>query len=493
MQALDGVSLEVGRAEVLALVGENGAGKSTLMKILAGIHIPDGGEIFIDGRVTRFAGVSDAMRAGIVLIHQELNLAENLSVAANIFLGREEVIGGPLGWLQQPRMNADARRLLARVGLDVSPTRRVDNLAPGQRQMVEIARALSLSARLIIMDEPTSSLTQRETDRLYEVIDDLKRSGVSVVYISHRLAEVKRVADRVIVLRDGKYAGRLERQEVSHDALVRLMVGRDLKQFYPRRHGARPDAPVRLDVREVVFSGGPPHPVSFQLRGGEIVGMAGLVGAGRTELAEALFGIRKVMGGEVFLDGRRVFIRHPLDAIAAGLLLVPEDRRHHGLVLEDTILHNLALPNFDLLSVLGWILPRRESALAGDLMQRLKVRASGAGQIVGQLSGGNQQKVVLGKWLARQPHVMIFDEPTRGVDVGARSEIYALMEQLAADGVAVLMISSDLEEVLGMSDRVLVLHEGRLTGELARTELSEEAVMHLATGGQAASATNIHN
>ena len=239
------------------------------------------------------------MRAGIVLIHQELNLAENLSVAANIFLGREEVIGGPLGWLMQPRMNADARRLLARVGLDVSPTRRVDDLAPGQRQMVEIARALSLSARLIIMDEPTSSLTQRETDRLYDVIDDLKCGGVSVVYISHRLAEVKRVADRVIVLRDGKYAGRLERQQVSHDALVRLMVGRDLKQFYPRRHGARPDAPVRLEVREVVFSGGPPRPVSFQLRGGEIVGMAGLVGAGRTELAEALFGIRRVMSGEV--------------------------------------------------------------------------------------------------------------------------------------------------------------------------------------------------
>jgi ribose transport system ATP-binding protein len=483
VQALDGVSLHVGRGEVLAVVGENGAGKSTLMKILAGIYPPDGGEVRIDGRPVRFTGVADALRTGIVLIHQELNLAENLSVAANLFLGREAVIGGPLGLLNERRMNADARLLLERVGLNVAPTQRLDRLAPGQRQMVEIARALSLSARLIIMDEPTSSLTQRETDRLYEVIDDLKRDGVSVVYISHRLAEVRRVADRVVVLRDGKFAGELPRESVSHDALVRLMVGRDLKQFYPRRHGPRPDAPVRLDVRGVIYDGGPPEPISFALRGGEIVGMAGLVGAGRTELAEALFGVRRILDGEVRLDGELVRVRHPNDAIAAGLLLVPEDRRRHGLVLADTVLHNLSLPNFDLVSVLGWIVPRRESGLGADLMRRLTVRAAGPGQVAGQLSGGNQQKVVLGKWLARRPRVMLFDEPTRGVDVGARSEIYALMDHLADEGVAVLMISSDLEEVLGMSDRVLVLHEARLAGELTRAELTEEAVMHLATGG----------
>jgi ribose transport system ATP-binding protein len=483
VQALDGVSLHVQRGEVLAVVGENGAGKSTLMKILAGIHQPDGGEIMLDGRPTRFTGVADALRAGIVLIHQELNLAENLSVAANLFLGREEVIGGPLGWLNQSRMNADARRLLDRIGLDVSPSVRIDVLAPGQRQMVEIARALSLSARLIIMDEPTSSLTQRETDRLYQVIADLKRDGVSVVYISHRLAEVKRVADRVVVLRDGRFAGELQREAISHDALVRLMVGRDLKQFYPRRHGAPSVFLVRLDVKGVLFAGGSPQPLSFSLRGGEIVGMAGLVGAGRTELAEALFGVRRLVAGEVRLDGELVRIRHPKDAIDAGLLLVPEDRRHHGLILDESIVHNLALPNFDRLAVLGWILPRREAMLGNELMRRLGVRASGPRQIVGQLSGGNQQKVVLGKWLARKPRVMIFDEPTRGVDVGARSEIYALMDQLAGDGVAVLMISSDLEEILGMSDRVLVLHEGRLAGELSRAQLSEEAVMHLATGG----------
>jgi len=493
--ALDGVSLHVESAEVLAIVGENGAGKSTLMKILAGIHVPDGGALLMDGQPVPADGVAGAMRRGVVLIHQELNLAENLSVAANLFLGRERVRGGWLGWLDQAAMNEEARGLLRRVGLDVSPTRLVGELPPGQRQLVEIARALSLSARLIIMDEPTSSLTQTETERLFEVIADLKRAGVAVVYISHRLAEVRRIADRVVVLRDGRNAGGLSRAEITHDAMVRLMVGRDLKQFYPRRHAPLPlPSPprggegqgegVRLEVRKVTFTGGPQQPISFQIRGGEIVGMAGLVGAGRTELAEALFGIRHVTGGQVLLDGVPVTLRHPQQAIAAGLLLVPEDRRRHGLVLADSVQHNLVLPNLERLSRLGWIVGRRETRLSHDLIERLHVKTASPTKAVGLLSGGNQQKVVLGKWLARQPRVLIFDEPTRGVDVGARSEIYALMDQLAGEGVAILMISSDLEEVLGMSDRVLVLHEGRLAGELPRAVLSEEAVMHLATGSE---------
>jgi ribose transport system ATP-binding protein len=483
VQALDGVSLRVERAEVLAIVGENGAGKSTLMKVLAGIHVPDSGELFMDGQPVAVDGVASAMRRGIVLIHQELNLAENLSVAANLFLGRERVRGGWLGWLDQSAMNEEARRLLRRVGLNVSPARLVGELPPGQRQLVEIARALSLSARLIIMDEPTSSLTQTETGRLFEVIADLKRAGVAVVYISHRLGEVRCIADRVVVLRDGRNAGALSREEITHDAMVRLMVGRDLKQFYPRRHAVAETAPVRLAVRGVTFSGGPKESISFQVRGGEIVGMAGLVGAGRTELAEALFGIRHVTGGQVLLDGGPVMIHHPRQAIAVGLLLVPEDRRHHGLVLSDSVLHNLALPNLDRLSRLGWIVAGRETRLGREMIERLHVRTASPTKAVGLLSGGNQQKVVLGKWLARRPRVLICDEPTRGVDVGARSEIYALMDQLAGDGVAILMISSDLEEVLGMSDRVLVLHEGRLAGELPRAQLSEEAVMQLATGG----------
>jgi ribose transport system ATP-binding protein len=490
VQALDGVSLHVTRGEVLAVVGENGAGKSTLMKVLAGVHAPDAGEILLDGRPVRFAGVADAIRHGVVLIHQELNLADNLSVAANLFLGREAVRGGPLGWLDRGRMDGAARALLARVGLDVDPGAAVGGLPPGQRQLVEIARALSLDARLLIMDEPTSSLTQGETERLYEVIDGLKRAGVAVVYISHRLAEVRRVADRVAVLRDGRNAGGLARADISHDAMVRLMVGRDLKKLYPRRHGAAAGAPARLEVRGLTYAGGPHHAVSFTVRRGEIVGMAGLVGAGRTELAEALFGLRRVTAGEVRLDGEPVVARHPSEAVASGLLLVPEDRRRHGLVLEESVRENLALPNLDQLSVLGWVRRGMEARLAREQMARLGVRASGPGQAAGLLSGGNQQKVVLGKWLARRPRVLILDEPTRGVDVGARGEIYALMDGLAAEGVAVLMISSDLEEILGMSDRVLVLHEGRLAGELPRAALSEEAVMRLATGGVPASVTD---
>jgi ribose transport system ATP-binding protein len=482
VQALADVSLQLEKGEVLAVVGENGAGKSTLMKILAGVYLPDEGEISLDGRRVEIGGVDDAERLGIVLIHQELNLAENLDLAGNLFLGREPTWAGPLKLLDR-RVYADASRILSRVGLDASPRTLVSQLSVGQQQLVEIARALSLQSRVLIMDEPTSSLTQRETDRLYEVIRDLKRDGVSVLYISHRLNEVKEIADRVTVLRDGKNAGALARQEISHDSLVRLMVGRELKQFFQRsaRIGAA-DAPPILKASNLQLAAGEPQ-VSFEIRPGEIVGMAGLMGAGRTELAEALFGVRRLAAGTIELAGRRLSIASPRDAIAAGIYLVPEDRRYQGLVLEESIRNNISLPSLVRLSRARLVARRRERQVAESMRQQLNIRTHDVAKIVGLLSGGNQQKVVLAKWLCREPKLLILDEPTRGVDVGAKTDIYALMDQLAATGVGILMISSDLEEVLGMSDRVLVMHEGRLTGELARQGLSEQSIMHLATGG----------
>jgi ribose transport system ATP-binding protein len=490
VQALDRVSLRLQTGEVLAIVGENGAGKSTLMRILAGVERPDGGTLLLDGQPVRFAGVRDALKRGISLIHQELNLAEKLTVSANLFLGREQLWGGPFRFLRQRQMDEAARAMLGRLGLACRPDALVSTLAVGQRQLIEIARALSLQCRILIMDEPTSSLTQNETDRLFAVVDQLRREGVSVLYISHRLAEVQRLADRVVVLRDGKNAGNLERAEISHANLVRLMVGREPSQFFQKQPHTPAPGPPRLEVRALRYAGGGAEPISFQVRGGEIVGMAGLVGAGRTELAEALFGIRPVLEGRVLLDGREVRLRTPQAAIQAGLVLVPEDRRAHGLVLEASVQHNIGLPNLDRLSWLRLLLGRQEAELAQQMRDRLKIRTPNLRQVVAVLSGGNQQKVVLGKWLARRPHVLIFDEPTRGIDVGAKSEIYALMDQLAREGVGVLMISSDLEEVLGMSDRVLVLHEGRLAGELPRDRLSEEAIMHLATGGEATQAAS---
>ncbi len=486
VQALASVSLALHAGEVLAVIGENGAGKSTLMRILAGVHQPDRGALLLDGAPVHLPNVAAALRQGISLIHQELNLADNLSVADNLFLGREPRWGGPLALLDRRRLRTAARGLLDQVGLTCPPDTPASDLPPGQRQLVEIARSLSLRVRVLIMDEPTSSLSQRETERLYEVIAGLKRRGVAVVYISHRLAEVQAVADRVVVLRDGRNAGELFRDRgpgISHDAMVRLMVGRDLQQFFHREHAPPTAAAPRLVLRDLRYQGGPPHAVSFEVRGGEIVGMAGLVGAGRTELAEALFGLRPVTTGAVLLDGQAVRLRSPRAALAAGLVLVPEDRRHHGLLLEDSVQHNIGLPNLDHLSVCGLVARGREAATARDICGRLRVRTPSLAQPVGLLSGGNQQKVVLGKWLARRPRVLLVDEPTRGVDVGAKSEIYALLDGLARDGVAVLMISSDLEEVIGVSDRVLVLHEGRLAGGLGRAELTEEAIMHLATGG----------
>ncbi|HEX4610639.1 MAG TPA: sugar ABC transporter ATP-binding protein [Urbifossiella sp.] len=484
--ALDGVALTLAPGEVLAVVGENGAGKSTLMKILAGVYQPDEGEVELDGRPVRFAGPAESTAAGVVLIHQELNLAENLTVADNLFLGREPTTGGGLRVLNRRATAERSAALLARVGLPADRvTRRVETLPPGEKQLVEIARALGTAVRVLIMDEPTSSLTQKETEQLYGVIDGLRADGVSVVYISHRLAEVKRCADRVTVLRDGRNAGELAKAEITHDNMVRLMVGRDMKQFYPKVYRTGTGGAPVLKLEGVRYRNGPDTPVSLEVRAGEILGTAGLVGAGRTELAEAVFGVRRLAAGTLALDDRPLAVTSPADAIAAGVFLVPEDRRLHGLVTGESVGFNLSLPNLDRLRSRFGLNRRAETDLHATWIERLRVKTPSAAQTVGLLSGGNQQKVVYGKWLARGPRVLILDEPTRGVDVGAKAEIYALIDELAGRGVAVWMITSDMEELLGMSDRVVVMHEGRLAGELSRAALTEEAVMRLATGGEA--------
>lgn len=483
VQALRDVSLRVAPGEVVAVVGENGAGKSTLMKILAGVQGPDVGTLRLDGREVRFADVDAAQRAGIVLIHQELNLAEGLDVAANIFLGREPRFGGPLGLISS-RIYAEAAEIMKRLGLDCSPRDLVASLSLGQRQLVEIARALSLKSKYLIFDEPTSSLTEREAERLFAVIRQLKSDGVGILYISHRLKEVCALSDRAVVLRDGANAGDLATGEITHQSLIARMVGRELKQFFHREHAASSSAAPIAQIRDLRWSPSQSVGISFDIHPGEVVGLAGLMGAGRTELAETLFGLRRRITGEVKVAGNTLEVRSATDAVAAGVLLVPEDRRRQGLVIDFSIRDNIGLPSLGVWNRAGFVDTRRENDTAVALREKLNIRTPDVGKTVGLLSGGNQQKVVLGKWLAREPKLLLLDEPTRGVDVGAKSEIYAIVDELARRGVAVLMISSDLEEIIGVSDRVLVMHEQRLAGELTRAELSEQAVMHLATGGK---------
>ena len=477
VQALADVDLTLLPGERLAVIGENGAGKSTLMKILAGVLPSDRGRIWLRGRPIAIRSVKDALEHGIALIHQELNLAPNLDLGANIFLGRE-----PRRRLliDRSRIRRQSVRYLEMVGLDLPPGRLVSSLSIGQQQLVEIAKALAVDARILIMDEPTSSLSQHETLRLFEVIEDLKDRGVSVIYISHRLGEVQNLADRVEVLRDGENAGGLEREEISHDRMVRLMVGRDISQFY--HHLDRQPGPPILEVEELCTGAYPKNPLSFHVRGGEIVGVAGLVGAGRTGVLQTLFGINPPLSGRIEVSGKPLRSGRPLEAIRAGIALVPEDRKGQALILDMALRVNLSLVSLRRDQRFGFLDMGREADLVDQTIGRLSIRCQGSEQPVKYLSGGNQQKVVLGRWLAMDPSLLLLDEPTRGVDVGSKEEIYRLIEQLAARGVAVLFVSSEMEEILGLADRVLVMHQGSITGELDRDELSEERIMELATG-----------
>jgi ribose transport system ATP-binding protein len=486
--ALSDVGLSIWPGEIVALIGENGAGKSTLMKILGGIHQPDDGWLRVDGQEVRIGSVKDAGSYGIGLIHQEPNVLDNLDIAANIFLGREPLHGGVLRLIDRKRLHTDAARYLGRLGMRLPTDTPVRELPIAYRQMVELAKALALEARVLLMDEPTSSMTITETQRLMAVVSELRERGVSIVYISHRLSEVKEIADRVVALRDGRNAGELGREEIEHDRMVKMMVGRDL--IHRRPSTARTPAPC-LAVRELHTAAYPTESVSFAIRAGEVVGFAGLIGAGRTELARALFGIDAPLAGTIELNGTSLRIGSPLDAIREGILLVPEDRRLSGCIPSMTVRENLTLPtlrHYVRGALIDFGLERTE---AERLRSAFSVKCSGIEQRVAELSGGNQQKVVLAKWLALTPKVIILDEPTRGVDVGAKAEIYEFIRKLAASGVAVMLISSDMEEILGESHRVIVMHEGALVGTLDREECSEEAILQLAVGHRQLPATDV--
>jgi len=478
--ALDNVNFAIAHGEVVGLVGENGAGKSTLMKILGGVVAPDQGMIRISGTAHAALSVAEASRAGIAFVHQELNLFDNLDVAANVFIGREPLKGGPLRLVDNRTMLLETQKLLNLLGADFTPATSVADLSLAQRQLVEIAKALSLDARVVIMDEPTSSLTVTETTRLLKIIADLKASGVSVIFISHRLHEVERCADRVIVLRDGRKVGELDRSQITHEAMIRLMIGRSLKSLYlPPAAPPRGDALILDELRTAAF---PHRSVSLTLREGEILGLAGLVGSGRTELARVLFGIDRKLGGDIRLHGKILTIASPREAIDNGIFLVPEDRKRSGLLLDVLISENISLPDLAAYSRNYLMQAVPEAQNAEHQRKQLNIRSRSIRTLAGTLSGGNQQKVVLAKWLAMEPKIIIFDEPTRGVDVGAKQEIYELMRALSDRGVAILMISSDMEEVIGVSDRMAVMHEGQISGFLARDRFSEDNVLKLAVG-----------
>ncbi len=472
--ALSNVDFDVRKGEVHALVGENGAGKSTLMKIIAGVYERDGGEMYFKGQPVHFNTPRQAQEAGIATIYQELNQVPQLSVTENIFLGTEITKGFRLNWKE---MHQRARELLAKLHLDIDPTQPLGNLGVGQQQMVEVAKAIHQKADLIIMDEPTSSLSIREIKDLFTLVRELKSQHVSIIYVSHHLEETFELSDRITVLRDGKLITTKPASELDMDGLIRLMVGRDLSEKYPKEIVPRGTEILRV---EGLSQGKKFRDISFSAYAGEILGIAGLVGAGRTELVRAIFGADPIDSGSFYIMGKKVEIRHPRDAIYNGIGLLTEDRKSQGLFLMMGVRENITMAVLDRLTR-GLATNRRlESKLAQKYIDYLAIKASSQDQLAMNLSGGTQQKVVLSKWLATEPKVLIFDEPTRGIDVGAKIEIYKLMNQLARQGVAIIMVSSELPEILGMSDRILVMGGGRIRGELTRQEATEEKIMELA-------------
>tara|TARA_B100000809_G_scaffold266505_1_gene329561 strand:+ start:1618 stop:3180 length:1563 start_codon:yes stop_codon:yes gene_type:complete len=477
VRALDDVDLTLYPGEVLALLGENGAGKSTLIKILGGAHAPDAGEIYIEGSRVRIDSPQAAQQAGVGIIYQEFNLIPALTARENIFLGSHR---HALSWLNAARERQEAERLFDRIGIQVDPEMPCRDLTVAQQQIVEIAKALSLEAKIVVMDEPTAALTPHEVEGLSRVIEELKAQGIGIIYISHRLDEIEQFADRMTVLRDGKHVATKPMDQVGREEMIEMMVGRSLDNEFPKAESTPGDE--YLIVRGLTRAPAV-RDVSFSVRRGEILGIAGLVGAGRTEMVRILFGADQKDHGEIWLNGEAVSIKSPRQAIRQGICLLTEDRKSQGLVLGISVQENFGLPNIKDFSRFGFINARREGEAFRGYVKKLKIKTTGASQRTETLSGGNQQKVVLAKWLQKNARLVIFDEPTRGIDVGAKYEIYLLMNELARQGKAILMISSELPEVLGMSDRILVMHEGTVSGEIADpTTATQEDVMRLATG-----------
>jgi rhamnose transport system ATP-binding protein len=483
VHALDDVSFAVEPGKVHALVGENGAGKSTLVKILTGVVHPDQGELRLDGELRRIGDPQTAHRLGIVAMYQEPTVFPDLSVAENVFAGRQP--RGPLHTVSWRRTNADARRVLDELGVDFGPDTPVRGLGVADRQLIEIAKALTSSARLLIMDEPTAALSPNEVDHLFAIVRQLRERGVAILFISHRLEEVTAIADTVTVLRDGRHIATRPASDLTHGEIVRLMVGRSLDALFPKEDAAIGDVTLRVEglTRRGVFSN-----VSFDLKQGEIVGLAGFVGSGRTEVARSIFGIDRLDHGKLWIDGRPFAPRSPRAALRRGLAYLPEDRLQQGLVQPMSVGHNVSMAVLPDLTPGGVLRPRRERSLADRFMQQLRIKATSPSQIVRSLSGGNQQKVVLAKWLAAEPRILLLDEPTHGVDVGTKADVHRTISHLAATGLTILLISSELPEILGMSDRVLVMREGRIAGEFTREEATQERIIQAAAGVKEAAA-----
>lgn len=472
IEALKHVSLQLKKGEVLCLCGENGAGKSTLMKILAGVETPTDGEIYIGGKAAHITKPTDAFEYGISMVHQELIQIEQMTIAENIYVGRYKTKGG---FIDKKRLRQNTKQLLERLGVSYDPDSLIRQYSIAKRQIIEIAKALSHDLSIIVFDEPTAALTIEETENLYRIIRKLKEEGVAVILISHRMEDIFAVGDRVAVLRDGENSGTLNVGEATVDDIVRLMIGRKMTKQFPEKSNQVGETVLCVNhlTNDRITD------VSFELKKGEILGIAGLVGAGRTELLRAVFGADPCTG-EVLLKGESIRKRTPMDSIRRGIAMVPEDRKGQGLILDQSLLQNMALSILDRLSVAGFVKAGRESDVCEEYMESLRIRASGKGMMVRMLSGGNQQKVVLGKCLASKPEILLLDEPTRGVDVGAKAEIYKIINDLAKEGMSIIVVSSEMTELLGISDRILVMHEGHLSGELSMEEADEESIMRLA-------------